>query len=297
MTATVDQAGARNALAERKPETPVDTAKRDIARMKDQFELVLPPSIPADRLVRVLQTVINLNADLAKPQSRNALLGAAMTCAQLGLDPTPAIGHAYIIPFKGAPTFVLGYKGAVWLAADNGVHLKSHVICENDSYDVRLGTEGRIEHRLPPFGVDRGRPLAYYCVATFADGAPPMFDVMTVDEIERIRQASPGKNSPAWSQHFDEMAKKTVLKRLAKSIPLGVKAAEALAHDGQTRVDAAPGALDAAPEFTDVTDVDRPDGVDENGVIDAEIVGEPCTVCGGVDDHDLELHEAAGIPA
>lgn len=292
MTATtVNTEDAKAQLAKREPETPLTSAKTAIANMKSQFELVLPASIPADRLVRVLQTVVTLNPDLAKPASRSALLGAAMTCAQLGLDPTPAIGHAYIIPFKGQPTFVLGYKGAVWLAADNGVHLKSHVICEHDIYDVQLGTEAHIRHRLPPFEVDRGRPVAYYCVATFGDGSPPMFDVMTTDEIERIRQASPGKNSPAWSQHFDEMAKKTVLKRLSKSVPLGVKASEAVAHDGLIRTDAKPEKLGDAPAFEDVG---LPDGVDSDGVIDVEL--EPCEVCGGTDDHDMEMHDAANVP-
>lgn len=271
MTATeINQETARAALATRPVgNDPVSTAKNDLVKMKGQFELVLPPSIPADRLIRVLQTVVQLNPALAKPESRQALLGAAMTCAQLGLDPTPAIGHAYILPFGGKPTFVLGYKGAVWLAADNGVHLKANVICENDIYEVRLGTDAKIDHKLPPFGQDRGRAIAYYCVATFADGAPPMFEVMTFEEIEKIRLASPGKNSPAWNQHHDEMSKKTVLKRLSKSIPLGVKAAEAVAHDGITRIDTNPIALDDAPPFDDAG---RPDGVDDNGVIDAEIV-------------------------
>lgn len=300
MTATsIDQSSARAALATTSPPTPVSTAKADLARMKDQFEMVLPPSIPADRLIRVLQTVVQLNPDLAKPDSRQALLGAAMTVAQLGLDPTPAIGHAYILPFKGRPTFVLGYKGAVWLAADNGVHLKSEVICSNDIYEVQLGTDAHIHHRLPPFGEERGDPLAYYCVATFNDGAPPMFDVMTRDQIEKIRQGSPGKNSPAWSQHYDEMAKKTVLKRLSKSIPLGVKAAEAIAHDGLTRMTTDRDDIEKAPEFTDVG---APDGVDtDTGVIDAELVPDPagnCEVCGSPDGLpcDQDMHHEAKVP-
>jgi len=264
MSTAVNTEAARAALA-RTDDSPLGTAKADLARMRSQFELVLPPSFPADRLVRVLQTVVTQNADLAdpRPDVRRALLGAAMTVAQLGLDPTPAIGHAYIIPFKGKPTFVLGYKGAVWLAADNGVHLKSQAICENDEYDVQLGTAGHIMHRLPKFGtVERGRTLAYYCVATFADSSPSMFEVMTMGEVERIRQGSSGKNSPAWTNHFDEMGKKTVLKRLSKSVPLGVKASEAIAHDGAVRLDAAPAGIENAPAWgeDEVADAEFIDG-------------------------------------
>lgn len=287
MTTTVNQEGARAAVARRETPTPLSTAKADIAKMKPQFELVLPDSIPADRLVRVLQTVITLNEDLAKPQFRQFLLGAAMTVAQLGLDPTPAIGHAWIVPFKGRPTFLLGYKGAVWLASDNGVHMKSHAIHEHDIYDVRLGTEAHIHHKLPAFNVDRGPAVAYYCVASFADGSPPIFDVMSVADVDRIRAASPGKDSPAWANHYDEMGKKTVLKRLSKSVPLGVKAAMAIAHDGVARANVKSEAIDATPAYEDA----------DEGVVDAEIVPEgPCGCCGGVGDHDLDMHKELGVP-
>ena len=232
------------------------------------------PARPSAMLVRTmfvmseptaLAMVVTLNPALADPLCRQSLLGAAMTCAQLGLDPTPAIGHAYIIPFKdhGRPvaTFTLGYKGAVWLGADSGVHFKSQSICENDTYDVQLGTDGHIHHRMPPFaeGMDRGKALAYYCVASFSDGIRD-FEVMTAVEVERIRQGSPGRNSPAWTQHYDEMAKKTVLKRLAKNVPLGVKAASAFAHDGAVRLDTEPEALGESPAFSD------------DDVADAEII-------------------------
>lgn len=242
----------------------VRAARADIARMEPAFRMVLPADFPADRLVRVLQTVVQANPELARPDVRPHLLGAAMTCAQLGLDPTPAIGHAYIYPFKKdgvpIPTFVLGYKGAIFLAADHGIHFKSWVICENDHYEVELGTNAHINHKLPPFGTDRGAPLAYYCVATFADGSPPMFEVMTKDEIDRVRNASPSKNSPAWRNHLDEMAKKTVLKRLSKNVPIGQKLSRAVAHDGQVRVEVAEEALDAAPVYND------------DDVVDAELV-------------------------
>jgi recombination protein RecT len=290
---TVNTETARAALAKREPETPLEMAKSDLAKMRSQFELVLPASIPAERLVRVLQTVVTLNPDLADPRCRRSLLGSAMTIAQLGLDPTPAIGHAYIIPFKdkGTPvaTFVLGYKGAIFLANDNGVHLKSYAIHENDEYEVQLGTEAFIKHKLPPFGIDRGQAIAYYCVATFADGSPCSFDVMSVPEIDRIRNGSPGKNSPAWRNHYDEQAKKTVLKRHSKSVPLGVKASVAMAHDGTPRTDTTATVIDDVPDYSE----DRPENVDDNGVIEAEIA---CETCGGFGDHDLEMHRDAKVP-
>jgi recombination protein RecT len=43
--------------------------------------------------------------------------------------------------------------------------------------------------------------------------------IMTVAEIERVRAVSRAKNGPAWSQWWDEMAKKTVIRRLSKYLP------------------------------------------------------------------------------
>jgi len=53
-----------------------------------------------------------------------------------------------------------------------------------------------------------------------------------------------------------------VLKRLAKSVPIGTKLAQASAHDGVARLDVTQAALDAAPQ-----------PADDDDVADAEIVG------------------------
>src|SRR5690606_18079652 len=50
----------------------------------------------------------------------------------------------------------------------------------------------------------------------------------TVEEIEAIRRAAPSANSPAWKNHFGEMAKKTVFRRLAKMLPLSTEAQNAV---------------------------------------------------------------------
>ena len=53
-------------------------------------------------------------------------------------------------------------------------------------------------------------------------------EVMTVAEVEKIRQSSKGKNSSPWTQHFDEMGKKTVFRRLSKWLPMQAEVAQQL---------------------------------------------------------------------
>ena len=56
-------------------------------------------------------------------------------------------------------------------------------------------------------------------------------EVMTVADVEKIRQASRGKNSSPWNQHWNEMAKKTVFRRLCKWLPLASETLDLVSKD------------------------------------------------------------------
>jgi len=58
------------------------------------------------------------------------------------------------------------------------------------------------------------------------------FDFMSRQQIEAVRQKAPSKYSPAWNEHWNEMAKKTVLRRVMKLVPLSTeKFVAAMEHD------------------------------------------------------------------
>lgn len=181
----------------------------------------LPASVmTADRFARVVLTLCMRNPSLydCRPAT---LLGAVMQSAQLGLSPDPVLGEAWFVPFKGEVQFIPGYKGLVKLAWQSGMlsKISARVVREGDRFDYGYGLDEKLVH-LPMSGLDA--PLTYvYAIAKISGSEEPMFDVMTREAVDRIKARSPsarGGRSP-WTSDYDEMAKKTVLRRLCKLLP------------------------------------------------------------------------------
>lgn len=154
------------------------------------------------------------------PQS---IFSAMMACVHLDLMPNTPEGYAYIIPYGKEAQFQLGYKGLLELAMRSGV-IKS-VNCElvfpEDTFRVELGTDRKLVHN-PSFEVDdRGdydKSIAVYATAVLSNGTVA-FDVLTKKQVEKIRKTAKSGNSGPWGTWADQMAKKTVLKRLLKLLP------------------------------------------------------------------------------
>ncbi|SDL28883.1 recombinase RecT [Streptomyces indicus] len=247
---------ARNAVA-RRAETvgqveqqaqQQPTLAQQIERMKPEMERALPKHMSADRMARIALTLIRKNPDLATCNTQS-FLGALMTCSQLGFEPGSPTQEAYIIPRKGNAEFQLGYQGMVTLFYQHPMasSIKVETVRENDYFEHEEGLEERLVHRPCATG-PRGRAIAYYSVARLINGGRT-FKVMYPDEIEERRQKLPSKNSPAWRDNYDEMAKKTVLRNHFKALPKSAQLARALAHDGTVRTDATADVIDVAPEY------------------------------------------------
>ena len=65
-----------------------------------------------------------------------------------------------------------------------------------------------------------------YAVAQLKGGGV-QFEVMSRAEIEEVRKTSKAGQSGPWSSHWEEMAKKTVIRRLFKYLPVSIEAVRA----------------------------------------------------------------------
>ncbi len=139
--------------------------------------------------------------------------------ASLGLEVGSVLGHAYLVPFKKQCQLIPGFRGLIYAAARSGAakQIWAETIHENDMFAVRLGTEPKIEHQ-PPLG-GRGETIGAYAVAKIHGGGT-QFVVLDIDEIQRIRAASRSSDSGPWAKWFDEMAKKSAIRRLVKQLPI-----------------------------------------------------------------------------
>ncbi|WP_336182770.1 recombinase RecT [Fusobacterium polymorphum] len=227
--------GTAVAKKEEKPKTIFDL----IQLSKKQFNNALPQHINTDRFVRIAITTIRLNPKLAKcnPES---LIGALMVSAQLGLEPG-TLGQCYLIPFenKKAGTvecqFQIGYKGLIELLRRSGQlsDIYSYTVYENDDFNIEYGLSRTLVHK--PNFIDRGEIKGFYAVAILKDGAKA-FEYMTKDEItkheEKYRKGS--YKNDVWNKNFEEMAQKTVVKKLLKWLPVSVEFLEMASKDEKT---------------------------------------------------------------
>lgn len=224
--------GTAVAKKEEKPKTIFDL----IQLSKKQFNNALPQHINTDRFVRIAITTIRLNPKLAKcnPES---LIGALMVSAQLGLEPG-TLGQCYLIPFenKKAGTvecqFQIGYKGLIELLRRSGQlsDIYSYTVYENDEFYIEYGLSRTLVHK--PNFTNRGEIKGFYAVAILKDGAKA-FEYMTKDEItkheEKYRKGA--YKNDVWNKNFEEMAQKTVVKKLLKWLPVSVEFLEMAAKD------------------------------------------------------------------
>jgi recombination protein RecT len=199
---------------------------------KAQLSMALPKHVTAERLIRVAVTSLRKTPELVKctPQS---LISCIFQAAQLGLEVDNGLGHAYLVPFKGSVTLVVGYKGMVDLARRSGQvsTIKAVVVRVGDHFLHEEGLHPKLEHR--PLKGDVSRAVEYvYAVCQLRDGSA-QFEVMHVDEVEYIRGKSPAAKSGPWVNHWEEMAKKTVIRRLFKMLPVSVEMVRAVSVDEQ----------------------------------------------------------------
>jgi recombination protein RecT len=205
-------------------------------KSKAEIEAALPKHLTADRMLRIAMTEIRQNPKLLECDPKS-LLGAVIQASQLGLEPGSALGHCYLIPFFNSKAkvfevqFMPGYRGFLDLARRSGTvtHIVARVVYDCDEFDVSYGLDEQIIHK-PNFEADKGDIVAVYAVAFLRDGGK-QFDVMTIDEIEAIRKRSKASDFGPWKTDFEAMAKKTVIRRLFKYLPVSVEIQKAVGMD------------------------------------------------------------------
>jgi recombination protein RecT len=79
---------------------------------------------------------------------------------------------------------------------------------------------------------ERGQVVGFYAVAKLQGGGHA-FEFMSVHQVREIARATQSKgNYGPWKDHFTEMGRKTVIRRLAKYLPLSIEFQTAVALDG-----------------------------------------------------------------
>lgn len=193
-----------------------------LARMGPQIEMAAPDHIKARRMMRMCMTVVQQDPKLLDC-TKESLLGAIMTSAQLGLYPDVSVlGHAYFVPFAGKVVFIAGYKGLIDLAARGGhvTSIQPYAVRDGDMFEFEYGLNPTLRHK-PSGEPIEGRELTHvYCIARIRGEPIAQFIVMTKEEVDNIRKRSPAKNKGPWVNDYEPMALKTVVRREVKYLPI-----------------------------------------------------------------------------
>jgi recombination protein RecT len=197
---------------------PVAVIRQNLQQMEPEFKAALPPHIPVEKFKRVALTAIQntpalINAD------RRSLFGAFVWLAQDGLLPDGR--EAAIVMFGNKAQAMPMIAGILKKIRQSGevAKVSAQVVYANDKFVVKYGFDEDVEHIPPALNEPRGDPIGAYATAVLKDGSQ-LLEVMSLEDIQAVRKVSRAANNGPWVSWFGEMARKTVMRRLSKRLPM-----------------------------------------------------------------------------
>ena len=163
------------------------------------------------------------------------LMAEAMKAASLHLPLNKQLGYAYIVPYGNTPTMIIGYKGLYQLAIRSGLYknINSDIVYEGEyqGYDKISGelhldgekTSNTVVGYFAFLELTNGfRKMMYMSLDDMCQYAHKysatlknckMTNEQLADMAQKQAESGPG-NSVGWYGNFNDMATKTVLRRL-----------------------------------------------------------------------------------
>ncbi len=224
--------------------SPVAVIRQNLNAMAPQFQAALPKHITVEKFTRVAMTAIQNNPDLAGAD-RNSLFGSIVRLAQDGLLPDGR--EAAIVMFGNKAQAMPMIAGVLKKLRQSGeiAKISAQVVYENDEFVWTLGFDEDVTHNPPKLSEPRGKAIGAYATAVLKDGSR-LLEVMSLEEIEKVRNVSRAKGNGPWVQWWGEMARKTVMRRLSKRLPMSTDLADELERDETVTIEQPPQA-DAPP--------------------------------------------------
>lgn len=227
----------------------------------EQFKAALPGHISLEKFQSTVITAVQSDPELLRANRQSFLL-ACQKAAQDGLLPDKREAALVIFKrnFKDAQgawqqALEVAYMPMVYglrkkiLQSGEITDISTNVVYRREAAEGAFlyeeGTERYLRHRpmldLSKEDADDANIIAAYSMATFRDGSRS-FEVMRRFEIDEVREVSQtgatkdryGKDrkpSGPWVDWFAEMAKKTVMRRHSKTLPMSGDLVDVEAQD------------------------------------------------------------------
>ena len=228
-----------------------DSLEAQIKRMAPEFELAMPHGREATQLVRDAITCLRKIEKLDACDS-NSLLGALMTCAQLGLRPA-VLGHAWPLPYwdgkagRYRAQLVIGYLGYVELAYRSGkvTAITSRIVRQSERFDITYHEDrDELIHKPSVDGLP-GEIRAFYSTARLVNNGYTVTEPWSVARMEAHRDQHAPRNRSGglvgpWKDNFPAMGQKTMVLQNCRLLPKSEELAIAIDADEGLRVNIDP---------------------------------------------------------
>lgn len=199
----------------------------------DQYIKAIGGEKQAIQFMRQAISLCKVNPKLLECD-RNSLLAEIMSAAELKLSLNSRLGQAYLVPFKGNAALIVGYKGYIDLFYRHELSkaLYAERVYRNDRFNITLGSDRRIEH-IPCIDGDRGDIIGYYAYASTTRGQEQIYFMSHYEMVKFKDSTKNTQFSNFWRDNFDEMALKTVIRRVLTYMPKSIEFMYAMAKDGE----------------------------------------------------------------
>ena len=211
--------------------TAIAQVRQQLTQMGPEIAKVLPEHVTTDRFERVTLTALQRSPDLLGCD-RKSLFESVMQCAADGLQPDGR--EAALTKFGNKVAYMPMVAGILKKIRQSGdlATITAHVVYEADQFDYWIDDEGEhLTHRPEMLG-EPGNARAVYAMARTTDGSV-YIEVLRMSDIDRIRKASRSGGRGPWADWWDQMAKKSAIRRLAKRLPMSTDLERVVQRDDQ----------------------------------------------------------------
>ena len=199
--------------------------QKDLAEQLAPAKAILPSHVSFEKFTNAAAVALATNADLFDAD-RQSVINALSSCAKDGLIPDGR--EAALVVYKTSLPNGQRVRRAQYLPMIDGVMkrvrqsgevsiIATRVLYKNDKFRVWMDENG--EHIFyEPNMLDRGEMIGAFAYAKMRSGEL-QFEVMNIEDIEKVRAASKNSSSGPWVNWYESMSRKSVMHRLGRRLP------------------------------------------------------------------------------
>lgn len=186
-----------------------------LGKYRSQIVEILPKHLSPERVLKLIVGELNRTPALLNC-SAMSVVNCCLHAASLGVEIRPR--SAYILPYGNVATLLFDYRSRIDLALRSGLveDIEARLVYEGDEFSIQYGTDPKMTH-IPKFETET--VVLGYALCWMKNVKRPHVEVMTKVQMDAIRNKSKARSATAWTQHTDQMYRKTLIHRLANYIP------------------------------------------------------------------------------